>query len=53
LTLTTIAPAFSVPNSVTGYWKVFGSMIATRSPGFTPIVCRYDANASTFCASAR
>ena len=41
LTLTTVMPARSVPNSATGYWRRFGSMIATRSPFRMPITfCR-------------
>ncbi len=32
LTLTTVIPARSTPNSATGYCRRLGSMIATRSP---------------------
>ncbi len=33
LTFTTTMPARSIPKTTTGYWRRFGIMMATRSPG--------------------
>ena len=41
LTLTTTRPARKMPHMATGYCRIFGSMMATRSPRDRPSVfCR-------------
>jgi hypothetical protein len=49
-TLTTMAPASSVPNRHTGYCRLLGSMIATRSPFFTPRDCSHAAKCWAWCS---
>ena len=53
LVFTTTKPAFRMPNTAIGYCRIFGIMMATRSPrGSFSTFCRYDATWSDNCPTS-